>query len=71
MIRWVPVRALHGDSSDRALRIARLTQVRPLLAGDWNNPFMLLLLGGVLLVVGVVLARITRDARARRTRDRR
>jgi hypothetical protein len=28
---------------------------------------MLLLLGGVLLVVGVVLARITRAARARRT----
>jgi uncharacterized integral membrane protein len=42
-----------------------------MLAGEWNNPLTLLLLGGVLLVVGVVLARVTRAARARRTRDRR
>jgi uncharacterized integral membrane protein len=40
-------------------------------AGAWNSPLALLLLGAVLVVVGVVLARLVRAARARRHRDSR
>jgi len=42
-----------------------------MIAGSWTDPLALVLLGGVLVVVGVVLARFVRAARARRTRDRR
>jgi uncharacterized integral membrane protein len=42
-----------------------------MIAGDWTDPLVLVLFGGVLLVVGVVLARAARAARTRRTRDRR
>jgi len=70
MIRWVPARALRGDSSDRERPIARLTPNASMTAGDWNSPLALVLLGAV-LVVGVVLARLVRAARARRTRDSR
>jgi uncharacterized integral membrane protein len=42
-----------------------------MIAGSWTEPLALVLLGGVLLVVGIVLARVARAVRARRTRDRR
>jgi hypothetical protein len=41
------------------------------IANAWNDRLALLLLGGLLVVVGVVLARVVRAARIRRTRDRR
>ena len=71
MIRWVPARALHGDNPDRERAIARLTPNASMTAGDWNSPLALVLLGAVLVVVGVVLARLVRAARARRHRDSR
>lgn len=42
-----------------------------MIAHAWNDPLVLLLLGGLLVLVGVVLAQVVRDARLRRTRDRR
>jgi hypothetical protein len=36
------------------------------IAHAWNDPLTLLLLGGLLVVVGVVLARVVRGARAPR-----
>jgi len=42
-----------------------------MIAGDWNHPLALVLLGAVLLVVGLILGWVARTARARRTRDRR
>jgi hypothetical protein len=41
------------------------------IANAWNDPLALLVLGGLLVVVGVVLARVVRAVRIRRTRDRR
>ena len=42
-----------------------------MIAGSWTDPLALVLLGAVLVVVGVVLARLVRAARARRHRDSR
>jgi uncharacterized integral membrane protein len=39
-----------------------------MIAGSWTDPLALVLLGAVLVMVGVVLARVARAARARRTR---
>jgi uncharacterized integral membrane protein len=39
-----------------------------MIVGSWTDPLVLVLLGGVLLVVGVVVARLARTARARRAR---
>jgi preprotein translocase subunit SecG len=39
--------------------------------GGWTDLLMLVLLGVVLVLVGLILARRTKGARARRTRDRR
>jgi len=41
------------------------------IADAWNDPLALLVLGGFLVMVGIVLARVVRAARIRRTRDRR
>ncbi len=37
-------------------------------AGSWTDPFALILLGGVLVVVGLIFGWVARAARARRTR---
>lgn len=39
--------------------------------GGWTDLLMLALLGVVLVLVGLILARRTKEARARRTQDRR
>jgi hypothetical protein len=41
------------------------------IANAWNDPLALLVLGGLLVMVGIVLARVVRAARARRTRNSR
>jgi uncharacterized integral membrane protein len=42
-----------------------------MIAGDWNSPLVLVLLGAVLVGVGLVLGWVTRAAHARRPRDSR
>jgi uncharacterized integral membrane protein len=42
-----------------------------MIAGDWDDPLTLVLLGAVLVLVGLVLGWVAQAARARRTRDRR
>lgn len=42
-----------------------------MIAGDWNDPRALLLLGAVLLVVGLIVGWVARAAHARRKRDSR
>jgi len=43
----------------------------PMIAGAWNDPLALVLLGAVLVVVGLLLGWVVRAAHARRTRDSR
>lgn len=40
-------------------------------SSPWIDPFTLVLVGGVMVLVGVVLARVARAARVRRARGRR
>ncbi len=42
-----------------------------MIAGAWNDPLALVLLGAVLVVVGLLLGWVVRAAQARRTRDSR
>jgi uncharacterized integral membrane protein len=42
-----------------------------MIASDWNDPLVFVLLGAALVVVGLLLRWGARAARARRPRDRR
>ena len=42
-----------------------------MIAGDWTDPLVLVLLGAVLVGVGLVVGWVVQAARARRTRNSR
>lgn len=68
MIRWARAQALRGDRGSGAPQPDLGASV---IANAWNDPLTLLLLGGFLVVVGIVLGRVVRAARARRPRNSR
>jgi uncharacterized integral membrane protein len=52
-------------------RVAPSKPSASMSGGDWNSPLVLVLLGALLVVVGLILTRLARAARARRPRGSR